>query len=39
MNQTKAALYIHNGYISTKTMIGKFLLAALSIGSGPVAGA
>ena len=34
VNQTKAALYIHNGYISTKTMIGKFLLAALSIGSG-----
>ena len=34
VNQTKAALYIHNGYISTKTMIGKFLLATLSIGSG-----
>ena len=34
VNQTKAALYIHNGYISTKTMVGKFLLAALSIGSG-----
>ncbi len=34
VNQTKAALYIHNGYISTRTMIGKFLLAALSIGSG-----
>jgi len=34
VNQTKAALYIHNGYISTRTVIGKFLLAALSIGSG-----
>src|SRR6202453_2127230 len=34
VNQTKAALYIHNGYISFRTMIGKFLLSALSIGSG-----
>lgn len=34
VNQTKAALYIHNGYISIRTMIGKFLLAALAIGSG-----
>jgi len=34
VNQTKAALYIHNGYISIKTMIGKFLLSALAIGSG-----
>lgn len=34
VNQTKSALYIHNGYISPKTVIGKFLLAALSIGSG-----
>lgn len=34
VNQTKSALYIHNGYISAKTVIGKFLLAALSIGSG-----
>src|SRR5437764_11060632 len=25
VNQTKAALYIHNGYISTRTVIGKFL--------------
>ena len=24
VNQTKAALYIHNGYISTRTVIGKF---------------
>jgi CIC family chloride channel protein len=34
INQTKAALYIHNGYISIRTMIGKFLLSALAIGSG-----
>lgn len=34
VNQTKAALYIHNGYISARTMIGKFLLSALAIGSG-----
>lgn len=34
VNQTKAALYIHNGYISTRTMLGKFLLSALAIGSG-----
>lgn len=34
VNQTKAALYIHNGYISIRTMIGKFLLASLAIGSG-----
>ena len=34
VNQTKAALYIHNGYISFRTVIGKFLLSALSIGGG-----
>jgi len=34
VNQTKAALYIHNGYISARTTVGKFLLAALGIGSG-----
>jgi CIC family chloride channel protein len=34
VNQTKAALYINNGYISFRTMIGKFLLSALAIGSG-----
>jgi len=34
VNQTKAALYIHNGYISFRTMVGKFLLASLAIGSG-----
>jgi CIC family chloride channel protein len=34
VNQTKAAFYIHNGYISLRTTIGKFLLSALAIGSG-----
>lgn len=34
VNQTKAALYIHNGYISSRTVLGKFLLSALAIGSG-----
>lgn len=34
VNQTKAALYIHNGYISVRSIVGKFFLAALSIGSG-----
>jgi CIC family chloride channel protein len=34
INQTKAALYIHNGYISTRTMVGKFLLSALALGAG-----
>src|ERR1700733_11922000 len=34
INQTKAALYVNNGYISFRTVIGKFLLSALSIGSG-----
>ena len=34
VNQTKAALYIHNGYISIRTVIGKFLLSALAIGGG-----
>ena len=34
VNQTKAALYIHNGYISLRTMIGKFLLCAVALGSG-----
>jgi CIC family chloride channel protein len=34
INQTKAAMYIHNGYISFRTMVGKFLLSALAIGGG-----
>ncbi|HKI25385.1 MAG TPA: chloride channel protein [Candidatus Sulfotelmatobacter sp.] len=34
VNQTKAALYIYNGYIPLRTGIGKFITAALAIGSG-----
>ena len=34
VNQTKAALYISNGYISIRTVVGKFLLSSLAIGSG-----
>src|SRR5271154_7606909 len=34
INQTKAALYIYNGYISFKTVLGKFITSALSIGGG-----
>jgi CIC family chloride channel protein len=34
INQTKAALYIYNGYISFRTVLGKFITAALSIGGG-----
>lgn len=34
INQTKAALYIYNGYISARTMMGKFITSALAIGSG-----
>ena len=34
VNQTKAALYIFNGYISFRTSIGKFITSALAIGSG-----
>jgi len=34
VNQTKAALYIFNGYIPIRTAIGKFITAALAIGSG-----
>jgi len=34
VNQTKAALYIYNGYIPIRTAIGKFIIAALAIGSG-----
>ncbi len=34
VNQTKAALYIYNGFISFKTVIGKFITAALAIGGG-----
>ncbi len=34
INQTKAALYIYNGFISFKTVIGKFITAAIAIGCG-----
>ena len=34
VNQTKAALYIYNGYIPIRTALGKFITAALAIGSG-----
>lgn len=34
VNQTKAAVYIYDGYIPFRTVIGKFLLCALAIGSG-----
>ena len=34
VNQTKAALYVYDGYISIRTVIGKFLTAALAIGAG-----
>ena len=34
VNQTKAAVYIYNGYIPIRTAIGKFITAALAIGSG-----
>lgn len=34
VNQTKAALYIFNGYISFRTVIGKFVMSSLAIGAG-----
>jgi CIC family chloride channel protein len=34
VNQTKAALYIYNGFIPFRTAIGKFITSALAIGSG-----
>jgi len=34
VNQTKAALYIYDGYIAFRTVLGKFLTSALAIGSG-----
>lgn len=34
VNQTKAALYIYNGYIPVRTAVGKFINSALAIGSG-----
>jgi CIC family chloride channel protein len=34
VNQTKSAVFIYNGYISFRTVIGKFIACALAIGSG-----
>jgi CIC family chloride channel protein len=34
VNQTKAALYIFNGFIPFRTAIGKFICSAIAIGSG-----
>jgi CIC family chloride channel protein len=34
VNQTKAALYIYDGYIPFRTAIGKFICSSLAIGSG-----
>lgn len=34
VNQTKAALYIYNGYIPFRTAIGKFITSSVAIGSG-----
>jgi chloride channel protein, CIC family len=34
VNQTKAAVYVFNGYIPFRTVIGKFIVCALAIGSG-----
>jgi len=34
VNQTKAALYIYDGYIPASTVIGKFITSALAISSG-----
>lgn len=34
INQTKAAMYVHDGYISMRTMFGKFICTALALGAG-----
>lgn len=34
VNQTKAAFYIYNGYISFRTVVGKFITSALALGAG-----
>jgi CIC family chloride channel protein len=34
INQTKGALYIYDGYIGAETVVGRFVLSALAIGSG-----
>ena len=34
VNQTKAAVYVFDGYVPFRTMVGKFITCALAIGSG-----
>jgi CIC family chloride channel protein len=34
VNQTKAAVYIYDGYIAFRTVVGKFVASTLAIGSG-----
>ncbi|HKS82813.1 MAG TPA: chloride channel protein [Candidatus Acidoferrales bacterium] len=34
VNQTKAAVYVSQGYVSFTTVVGKFITSALAIGSG-----
>ena len=34
VNQTKAAVYVFDGYVSFRTVIGKFITCSLAIGSG-----
>ena len=34
VNQTKLAVYVLNGYISFRTVVSKFIMCALAIGSG-----
>jgi chloride channel protein, CIC family len=34
VNQTKAAVYVYDGHIPFRTVVGKFLTSALAIGSG-----
>lgn len=34
VNQTKAALYIYDGFVPFSTVIGKFITSALALGSG-----
>lgn len=34
INQTKAAVYVYDGYIAFRTVVGKFFASALAMGSG-----
>jgi len=34
LNQTKAAMYVHDGYISLRTMFGKLISTTLALGGG-----